>query len=462
MTIALRTLLLLAAVSSSAMAQTRQTLPAPVPRTTFDGRTLDFDFPGMRIGTAEYDEGPTGVTVFYFPNRVQAVVDVRGGAPGTVNTDALRLGYEDHDFNGIALSGGSWQGLSAVTGVADEIRAMTIDSVRGPSIQGVAGAIINDLGFGAGRRRFSVVTPDHALGRAALRAARPGKFYLGARGGGRFAMSGGAFGRRETSGQGGAFKQIGPTKVAVFTIVNSYGAVVDRSGQIVRCRQMHWGEKCGSINDRLAGFVDSAARRSTASATTDSPSGPSDNTTITLVVTNQKLESWALQRLAVQVHTSMSRAIQPFATAADGDVLYAVTTDEVENSRLSPGELALIASEVAWDAVLASVPMSDPPVMAVARLLNPQTLDDFVGRYELGPGSRVTIKRVGAKLTAESAGAGMYIAGGRPIELGRLAENDFLIEGGGRDVIRFTRDAGGRVTGFVINPGHWPVPAKRL
>src|SRR5215216_1353053 len=78
-----------------AVAQARQTLPSPVPRTTFEGKTLEFDFPGMLIGTAEYDEGPTGVTAFIFPNRVKGAVDVRGGAPGTVNTDALRLGYED-------------------------------------------------------------------------------------------------------------------------------------------------------------------------------------------------------------------------------------------------------------------------------------------------------------------------------------------------------------------------------
>ena len=64
----------------------------------------------------------------------------------------------------------------------------------------------------------------------------------------------------------------------------------------------------------------------------------------------------ALERLAIQVHTSMGRAIQPFATVNDGDVLYAATTDEVENESLSSLDLGVIASEVAWDAVLNSVP----------------------------------------------------------------------------------------------------------
>ncbi len=459
----LRTATLIAAtLPAGLLAQTRQTLPSPTARTTFEGRTLDFDFPGLLIGTAEYDEGPTGVTVFYFPNRVNAAVDVRGGAPGTVNTDALRLGYEGRRMSAVVLAGGSWHGLSAVTGAADEIRFRTVDSLTPPVIHGVVGAIVNDLGLGIARRRFSSVTPDYALGRTAVRAAVPGKFYLGARGGGRFAMTGGALGRRETSGQGAAFRQIGQTKIAVFTVVNAAGLVVDRSGQIVRCREMHWGQKCGSANDRLSRTADSVAKRisTTASAANDSPGMPSDNTTISLVVTNQKLPWWALQRLAVQVHNSMARGIQPFATASDGDVLYAVTTDEVDNPGLTAGELGLIASELAWDAILSSVPKADPQVSTISIAVNPATLDDFLGRYELGAGSRMTIARRGNKLVADSANGGSYVASGD--DLTPTARDEFLVGGGGHHVIRFTRDSRGRVNGLIINPGNWAVPARRL
>jgi hypothetical protein len=52
----------------------------------------------------------------------------------------------------------------------------------------------------------------------------------------------------------------------------------------------------------------------------------------------------------------MARAIQPFASVSDGDTLYAVTTGEIDNPKLSSINLGLLASEVAWDAVLASVP----------------------------------------------------------------------------------------------------------
>ncbi len=78
--------------------------------------------------------------------------------------------------------------------------------------------------------------------------------------------------------------------------------------------------------------------------------------TISLLVTNQELAFSDLERLAIQVHTSMARAIQPFATTNDGDVLYAATTGEVENPELSVTDLGVIAAEVAWDAILSSVP----------------------------------------------------------------------------------------------------------
>jgi hypothetical protein len=53
---------------------------------------LQFDWPAIEISSATYEAGPTGLTLFHFPHRVMAVVDVRGGGPGTVNTDMLRLG----------------------------------------------------------------------------------------------------------------------------------------------------------------------------------------------------------------------------------------------------------------------------------------------------------------------------------------------------------------------------------
>jgi 6-aminohexanoate-oligomer endohydrolase len=82
---------------------------------------------------------------------------------------------------------------------------------------------------------------------------------------------------------------------------------------------------------------------------------PPGNTTLTVVVTNQTLDARLLRTLGRQVHASMARAIQPFHALFDGDVLYAVSTNEAEYPALESIGLGVVASELAWDAVLAAV-----------------------------------------------------------------------------------------------------------
>jgi L-aminopeptidase/D-esterase-like protein len=79
------------------------------------------------------------------------------------------------------------------------------------------------------------------------------------------------------------------------------------------------------------------------------------NTTLTVLITNQKFDLIYLNQLARQVHSSMARAIQPFHTVYDGDVFYAITTNEVENQNLNKVTFGVMASEVVWDAVLSIV-----------------------------------------------------------------------------------------------------------
>jgi L-aminopeptidase/D-esterase-like protein len=239
----------------------------PVPQTEFAGPLLTFDLAGLLIGVAEYAEGPTGCTVFSFPQRAATAIDARGGAVATVG---------NYEWNhAICLAGGSLYGLTAASGVAEELFIRHGHSLENFAL--VSGAIIFDYGA-----RDNVIYPDPALGRAAVRAARPGVFPLGRRGAGRSAGVGAVFdrGRGEPSGQAGAFRAIGPTKVAVFAVVNALGVIVDRQGRVV------------------------------------------------------------------------ARIIQPFHTLMDGDVLYAVTTNEVENAALSPVALGIVAAELMWDAIL--------------------------------------------------------------------------------------------------------------
>jgi 6-aminohexanoate-oligomer endohydrolase len=302
-----------------------------VPRTSFDGgRELRFDLPGLEVGVAEYPEGPTGCTVFHFPRGASCASDVRGGAPGVLG------GYEW--VRAICFAGGSLYGLEAATGVAAELLARGGYEVGWTTIAPVSAAIVFDF------RRGNSIYPDKELGRAALRAAREGVFPAGARGAGRSCTVGKTFAleRGESAGQGGAFRELGPTRIAVFTVVNAFGAIVGRDGSVVRGHLAEDG-------DARVPLVPELERRLGAG---EVPWAPPGNTTLTLVATNQRLARRELQQLGRQVHASMARAIQPFHSFVDGDVAYAATTNEVDNPQLDSMRLGVLASELAWDAVL--------------------------------------------------------------------------------------------------------------
>jgi 6-aminohexanoate-oligomer endohydrolase len=305
-----------------------------VPRTSFEGPALRFDFPGLEIGVAEYDEGPTGCSVFLFTDGPAAsAIDIRGGSPGVSGAGIDRV-------EAVCFAGGSLYGLEAAAGVAAELLARREYRTDWLEIPLVAGAIIFDWG-----PRDNAVYPDKELGRAAVRASGPGVFPLGPRGAGRSATAGKLFAYEEgePAGQGGAFRQVGDTKVAVFTVVNAIGAIVDREGNVVRG---HYDRESGVRRALVPGVEERLAA--------GQPVRPTPgNTTLTLVATNLRLDSRELWTLARQVHTSMARAIQPFHALEDGDVLFAVSTATLAGDPLlDTTAFGVVASEVAWDAVL--------------------------------------------------------------------------------------------------------------
>ena len=299
-----------------------------------DGPMLEFAFPGLRIGVAEYEEGPTGCTVFHFPAGAACAVDVRGGSPGMLGP---------YDFvHAICLAGGSLYGLEAAAGVSAELFAQRGYATGWTDIPVVAGAIIFDWG-----PRQNAIYPDKELGRAALRVAREGCFPLGRRGAGRSATVGKgiSYDQFEYAGQGGAFRQLGPTKVAVFSVVNAVGAIVDRSGRVVR----------GNLDRETGERLDYLAALERRLGAGERPEPAPENTTLTVVATNQAFDRRELRQLGRLVHAAMTQAIRPFHAFHDGDILYAVSTGEVERGELDATALGVVASELAWDAVLASL-----------------------------------------------------------------------------------------------------------
>ncbi len=259
-------------------------------------------------------------------------MDIRGGATGVIG---------DYGFvHAIALAGGSLFGLEAASGVTAELLAQGGYNVHWSAIPLVSGGIVYDFG-----PRENSIYPDVRLGRVALQNARAGQFPLGARGAGASVTVGTGL-TAETSGQGAAFRDFDGLKIFVCTVVNAVGVVFDRQGQVIQ----------GNL-DPVTG------QRSRLVADLTGTRGPDPgqeaagvNTTLTVLVTNQTIRGHELTQLGRQVHSSMARAIQPFHTASDGDVLWTVATGQIQQEQWSPMALGMAASELAWDAVLAAHP----------------------------------------------------------------------------------------------------------
>lgn len=425
----------------------------------FDSDTaLSFDWPMLEIGTGQYEDGPTGLTVLKFGKKVNAAVDSRGGGPGTVNAKYLELGYNQPELDAIVLSGGSWYGLEAVTAANT---ALLDDRYRGGRWDNV-GLVVGSIIYDFGGRRLNEIYPDKRLAQLALRAARPGIFPNGAYGAGRSAMNGGIFGCHARSGQGSAFRQIGEVKIAVFTVVNALGAVTDRDGNVVACHKgSNWPD------DLKASDLMGAAPASLQPGWNGDDSGQDaerKNTTISVVVTNRSMSPAELQRLAVQVHTSMARGIQPFASEFDGDVLYAVSTNEVETGpgqTLPSMEIGVTASELMWDAILAAMPAEQVTQPEPDPDLNiPQsTLDSYAGTYRFSHLAELTVRVEDGALVASATGERdvFQVSKGSPRALLAATPDTFTVERGRYPFsLQFKDDT------VIVNPGRWQQNGYRV
>ncbi|MSQ98371.1 MAG: peptidase S58 DmpA [Xanthomonadales bacterium] len=427
---------------------------------------LPLDWPLLHVGTAEYAEGPTGVTVFYFQRKVLVAMDVLGGSPSSVNSSYLDLGYDEPELDAVVFAGGSWYGLEAVTAVSS---ALKDDHLRDgnafgnpPNIALSVGSIIFDFGS----RRLNEIYPDKRLAEAAFRAAQPGFFPLGAHGAGRMAKFGYFFGCNAFSGQGGAQRSVGALKIAAFAVVNAYGVITDRNGRVAACYpQASWPEDLHTA-DLMENFPASKDQQWKPPPRT--AEAKKTNTTVSLVVVNQKLTPPELKRLAVQVHTSMSRAIQPFATLYDGDVLYAVSTAEVEQTELSGPELGVVASEVMWDAILAAVPQQPrfperTETTEQAAIQNPApalgTADTFQGEYRFSDIASLEITSSAGKWFARASGAVTVfgINKDQPVELQAVSAKEFTVPDRYPLILRFDGP-----DQLLLNPGHWQQLGKRV
>jgi hypothetical protein len=184
-------------------------------------RNLITDVPGLLVGQAEDAAGITGTTVVLAETPAVAAVDVRGGAPGSRETELLDPATLISRVDAIVLSGGSAFGLDAAGGVMEGLHAMRRGfPVRDVLVPIVPSAILFDLGF-PGRLPWSGEPPYRRLGRAALACAGP-DFALGNAGAGLGAKAG-----RLKGGIGSASLRLEDgAMVGALVAVNSWGSVV--------------------------------------------------------------------------------------------------------------------------------------------------------------------------------------------------------------------------------------------
>jgi len=310
-----------AAAAGSAVAQPA---PAPRPRALPPGqpgpRNLITDVPGLLVGQADDERARTGVTVILPDSLAIAAVDVRGGGPGTRETDALNAENLVHAVNAITLSGGSVYGLAAADGVCAWLGAQGRGFGMGPRNPGVPlspivpGAILFDLPHG-GDKAWGLEPPYRRLGIEAVQRASD-SFRLGTAGAGYGAFSGGIKGG---TGSASVVSADGIT-VGAIVAVNSAGSPVAPGSKQFWAAPFELNKEFGG----LGGSELTALPDEWGPAKADPK--PRQNTTIACVATDAKLDPGEIKRVAIMAQDGMARALRPIHAPFDGDVVFALST----------------------------------------------------------------------------------------------------------------------------------------
>ena len=244
------------------------------PKLSKSDNKIDLNFKDVKVSQVEYSEGPVGLTYIDFPKGARVYMDIRGGWPAYLNGLSTN---EKQRIGGINISGGSTLGLESTSGIIVEI----LKSNKYKDWKAVNGAIIYSQNLFKNR-----IYPDKELGRFAYQNF--GKtLYNGQVGAGQSAAK----------GQGWYYHEIKGIKILGLVVNNAVGDVY---------------KDCQKINTQSMDF---------------SKLELGTNTTITVLITNLKLDNDELKQMAHQVNCSMAETIRPFNTFFDGDIFYACSTE---------------------------------------------------------------------------------------------------------------------------------------
>ncbi|MCM3806006.1 P1 family peptidase [Streptomyces sp. DR7-3] len=291
------------------------------------------DVPGLRVGHAQRSGGGrlTGTTVVLAPEGgAVAAVDVRGGGPGTRETDALDSRNLVQRVDAVVLTGGSAFGLDSASGVASWLeehgRGFRVGPDPAQVVPVVPAAALFDLGRGGDWR----ARPDAALGREAIEAAagsRPGApIAEGNVGAGTGAVAGGL------KGGIGSASTVLPSGVTVAALaaVNAAGSVVDPRTGALYGEHYEPLDEDGPHSPTVAEHAEAMRRLTAARAESERRQAasvrPPLNTTLAVVATDAVLTRAQAHKLAGTAHDGLARAVRPVHLLSDGDTVFALAT----------------------------------------------------------------------------------------------------------------------------------------
>ncbi|MFT5613277.1 MAG: L-aminopeptidase/D-esterase-like protein [Granulosicoccus sp.] len=318
-------------------------------------KNLITDITGLRVGNAQDNTLKSGATVLTADAPFTASVHVMGGAPGSRETDLLAPDKSIAKVDALALAGGSAYGLDACSGVVDGLRADNRGFRIGPAIIPlVPSAIIFDL-LNGGQKDWAD-NPYRALGRAAYAAADI-TFDLGTIGAGTGALS-----AMLKGGLGSAsFVLSNGITVGALVVANPVGAVTTPGDRHFWAAPFEMNNEFGGLGpDPATGLGRELNSRKMAAM--GAQASERANTTIAIVATDADLTKAQCQRIATAAHDGIGRATVPAHTPADGDLIFALSTNAkpLENADRALGEIGHAAALCLSRAIARAIYLATP------------------------------------------------------------------------------------------------------
>lgn len=283
------------------------------------------DVEGLKVGHSQSMQGVTGCTVIMCTDGATGGVDVRGGAPGTRETDLFRAENMIDRVHAVVLSGGSAFGLDASSGVMKYLEEQGVGfDVGVTTVPIVASAVIFDLAIGD-----SSIRPDFNMGYKAAKTASTVENRQGNIGCGMGASVGKIMGPKNAmkSGLGSATIRLEELVVSAIVSVNSFGDIYDYK-----------------TNKQIAGVYDYENKKllnTVGLMTNNIELGFSmENTTIGLIGTNAILSKAEANKVSQMAHNGYARSINPVHSMMDGDTVFTMATNMVKSDVNIIGTLA--------------------------------------------------------------------------------------------------------------------------